>query len=382
MTSRFYFTTILSIAFLSFFSKELSISHERKPVSDTARTIENSKIQVALLLDVSNSMDGLISQAKDQLWNMVKVIGKIRCNEARPQIEIALYEYGRSSNDAKVGYVKQITAFTNDLDKLFYSLYSLTTQGGEEYCGHVINSSLEELVWDTSATGYRAIFISGNESFLQGDISYTEACKKAKSKGIVINTIYCGRREKGVEENWNLGAECGNGNFTNIDQDATPISFPTPYDTMLIVWYEKLKHTSIPYGSMPVYDTVPTYDTKQIDKVIGWVVVKADTHLYSQSSWELTDAFEMDSSIIDDLDMKTLPDSLENKTRKELKVIVSDNLVERKRIRSEIKKMDAQRDQYIAKEKDKLTGELPKTLLTEIEKIIREQIRRFNMKIE
>ena len=34
------------------------------------------KIQAAILLDVSNSMDGLIAQAKAQLWNMVSVMGK------------------------------------------------------------------------------------------------------------------------------------------------------------------------------------------------------------------------------------------------------------------------------------------------------------------
>src|SRR5688572_27352170 len=56
------------------------------------------KIQVAILLDVSNSMDGLIEQAKAQLWNMVSVMGKATCNDAVPNIEIALYEYGRPDN--------------------------------------------------------------------------------------------------------------------------------------------------------------------------------------------------------------------------------------------------------------------------------------------
>ena len=48
------------------------------------------KIQVAILLDVSNSMDGLIEQAKAQLWNMVRVMGKATCNDQVPNIEIAL----------------------------------------------------------------------------------------------------------------------------------------------------------------------------------------------------------------------------------------------------------------------------------------------------
>ena len=32
---------------------------------------KNSSIQLALLLDTSNSMDGLIDQAKSQLWKIV-----------------------------------------------------------------------------------------------------------------------------------------------------------------------------------------------------------------------------------------------------------------------------------------------------------------------
>src|SRR5215207_5412336 len=65
-----------------------AISHNKAP-----------KIQAAILLDVSNSMDGLIEQAKAQLWNMVSVMGKAKCTEGTPQIEIALYEYGSPRND-------------------------------------------------------------------------------------------------------------------------------------------------------------------------------------------------------------------------------------------------------------------------------------------
>ena len=43
------------------------------------------KIQAAILLDVSNSMDGLIEQAKAQLWNMVTIMGKAKCEAGSPQ---------------------------------------------------------------------------------------------------------------------------------------------------------------------------------------------------------------------------------------------------------------------------------------------------------
>ncbi len=34
--------------------------------------VKNQRIMLALLLDTSNSMDGLIEQAKSQLWKIVK----------------------------------------------------------------------------------------------------------------------------------------------------------------------------------------------------------------------------------------------------------------------------------------------------------------------
>ena len=133
------------------------------------------KIQAAILLDVSNSMDGLIDQAKNQLWNMVNVLSKVTCNVEMPSIEIALYEYGKDGNDPNEGYIKQITPFTNDLDLLFRELKNLVTRGGSEFCGHVMFTSLKQLNWDSSANSYKVIFIAGNESFLQGGISFTKA---------------------------------------------------------------------------------------------------------------------------------------------------------------------------------------------------------------
>ena len=41
---------------------------KRQVQSDTS---EQAKVQIAILLDTSNSMDGLIEQAKSQLWKVV-----------------------------------------------------------------------------------------------------------------------------------------------------------------------------------------------------------------------------------------------------------------------------------------------------------------------
>src|SRR4030095_13126553 len=52
-------------------------------------------IMIALLLDTSNSMDGLIAQAKSQLWKIVNQVAAAKSVDGKqPNIKIALYEYG------------------------------------------------------------------------------------------------------------------------------------------------------------------------------------------------------------------------------------------------------------------------------------------------
>jgi hypothetical protein len=334
-------------------------------------------------------MDGLINQAKAQLWNMVSVMGKAKCDGVTPQIEIALYEYGRTNNDVNKGYVKQISAFTSDLDKLSQNLFSLTTYGGEEYCGQVIYTSLDELKWDADSSTYKVIFISGNEDFLQGKIQYTSACTEARKKGVIVNTIYCGDRLQGIREHWNLLGECGNGSFTNINSDAKQEEIPTPYDSTLITLNYKLNGTYVFYGANGVdgYALQGKMDGLNVQSStaagLKRISAKADKNLYVNSKWDLVDAMNDDKEILKKIDYKTLPDSLKTKNKEQIEAVLVQKNNERTSIQNDIKTVSAKREQYIIEEKaKKIKGSADQTLETEVEKIIREQAKRFNMKIE
>ncbi len=351
---------------------------------------DQPKIQVAILLDVSGSMDGLIDQAKTQLWNMVSTMGKAKCGNAiTPKLEIALYEYGRTTNNAKQGYVKKINDFMSDLDSLSQNLFSLKTNGGNEYCGHVIYSSLNELQWDTSVESYKVIFIAGNEDFLQGDIQYTKACVSAKQKGVIVNTIYCGDKMQGVSEHWNLAGACGNGSYTNINQNAREQEIPTPYDSVLYVLNDKLNNTYISYGAMgsskKAKQVQMDYANTTVSKSAGLkrMSVKGKKDLYKNTEWDLVDAQAENAKIVDELDVKTLPDSLKNKTRVEIKAIVTQKTKERNQIQSAIANASIDREKFITAEKLKLAGSNKEaTLETEVEKIIKEQAARFKITIQ
>ncbi len=335
-------------------------------------------------------MDGLIEQAKSQLWNMVSTMGKATCENGKsPAIEIALYEYGRTTNDAKLGYVKKINGFIIDLDSLSENLFSLKTDGGEEYCGQVIYTSIKELTWDNAASTYKVIFIAGNEDFLQGTLQYTKACDEAKQKGVIVNTIYCGDKAQGIREHWNLAGECGNGSYTNINQNAKELEIPTPYDSVLYALNTKLNGTYLGYGAQAVYswskqnrvDAMNSNASKSVG--LKRIAVKGKKELYKNAQWDLVDAAKDSATFLDKLDVKTLPDSLKTKTRDELKLLVTQKATERSNIQTEIANNSILRDKYIAAEKVKLanTNNAP-TLETEIEKIIKQQAKRFNMTIQ
>lgn len=361
--------------------------HRNPPIhTPSPQPVAGQKIQAAILLDVSNSMDGLIDQAKAQLWNMVSTMGKVRCDGGAPQIEIALYEYGRPANGIRTGYIKQLSPFTKDLDKLSDILFSLQTDGGDEYCGQVIFSSLNELAWDPSPSNYKVIFIAGNEDFLQGNLRYTRACNLAKSKGVIVNTIYCGERLQGIREHWNISSECGGGSFTNINQNEKITEIPTPYDDEIITLNEKLNGTYLGYGSIASAKVakVKYLDGKNmgLDKSVAVkrVTVKSNKAVYKNSEWDMVDKMDEDGDFINKMDRKDLADSLKGKSNEELKQLVETKSKERTAIQKKIAEKSAARDEFIKKEKAKKAGApKPSNLESEIEKIIKKQIVQYKM---
>src|SRR5690606_23023473 len=118
-------------------------------------------VKIALLLDTSNSMDGLINQAKAQLWDIVNEFTHAKC--------------GNDKLSSQDGYIIQVLGFSDDLDEISEKLCSLTTNGGEEYCGEVIHTSLKQLDWGKNADDLKMIFIAGNEPFTQGKLDYRDA---------------------------------------------------------------------------------------------------------------------------------------------------------------------------------------------------------------
>ncbi|WP_374463693.1 VWA domain-containing protein [Chryseobacterium sp.] len=321
-------------------------------------TVKDNKIQVALLLDTSNSMDGLIDQAKSRLWNIVNTLTTLKYNGKAPEIEIALYEYGNDGIRDE-NYIRQVTPLTQDLDLVSEKLFALRTNGGSEYCGAVIRDASVNLNWDSNDKSMKLIYIAGNEAFDQGKINYKEVVSKAKNKNIYTNTIFCGSREEGIQTFWQNGASLGGGKYFNIDSDRKVLYIETPYDIRISECNAKLNDTYIYYGNHG-----SEYRLKQItqDKnaemqsasnLVERAVAKSKKNAYKNDHWDLVDKAEKDAGFIATVKESELPAELKGKSKEEIQKTIEVKSAAREKIQKEIEEISKKRQTYIDSEMKK-----------------------------
>lgn len=319
--------------------------------SSSVKAGNEPKIQVAILLDTSSSMDGLIDQAKSRLWNIVNTLTTLKYKGKTPYIEIALYEYGNNGIPTD-DYVRQVTPLTNDLDFISEKLFALTTNGGYEYCGAVIKKAIENLQWGKSDADMKLIYIAGNEPFTQGVISYKKAVDEALAKNIYVNTIHCGDERWGIEGMWKDGAIRGKGKFFNIDHDRKVRHYDTPYDSEIIQCNTKLNETYISYGRMgsskKESQMVQDRNAQSVSTSnYAERAVSKTKKVYNNSSWDLVDKVKDDANVLQEIKKDELPKELQNKSKEELKVYVAEKQKERDVIQKQINELARKRQEYI-----------------------------------
>jgi hypothetical protein len=329
------------------------------------QAVAKPKIQIVVLLDTSSSMDGLINQARTQLWKMVNELGKAKCRQQQPDLEVSLFEYGNDSLPASEGYIRQIVPFTTDLDKISKELFTLRTNGGSEFCGQVIQQAVKTLNWSEQAGDLKCIFIAGNEPFTQGPVDYKDACKAAANKGITISTIHCGDLQTGLRTGWADGAKLADGNFMSINADEKFVEIATPYDAKITELSTKLNGTYVPYGSAQDRKAAVENQVAQDNNAIssGGLqsnATRAATKIsgnYKNSHWDLCDAITEKKVDWKDLKDEQLPEEMRKLDAAGRQKFIDAKLAERKAIQDEIKQNSSDRQAFIdkarAEQKDK-----------------------------
>lgn len=339
--------------------------------TNTTEKSEKPEIKVALLLDTSNSMDGLIDQAKAQLWKIVNELSYAKCENQSPNLKIALYEYGNDNLNADEGYVRQVIAFSEDLDEISKSLFSLTTNGGNEYCGKVIKTAVHQLEWGTNKEDLKLIFIAGNEPYTQGRTNYKVASALAHDKDITVNTIFCGDYNQGIVTKWKDGADLTHGNYMTIDHNQATVHIASPYDDKILELNERLNQTYVAYGNAGKKKL--EMQAEQDANAIGYNkanavsrTVSKSSRLYKNSSWDLVDAEKATDFSYDELKKNELPEELKGKTKTEIKSYVEKKRKEREKLQEEIATLNLKRRDYLAKQTEDASNGLENALLEAI----------------
>lgn len=334
------------------------------------------KIQIALLLDTSSSMDGLIEQAKSQLWRIVNELAAAERYGKTPKLEVALFEYGKSAIPEGESYMRMITPFTGDLDRISAELFALTTNGGDEYCGKAIDSATKNLKWESGNASLKLIFIAGNEPFNQGEVSYLDAGRRAAAKGIIVNTIFCGDRETGVTTYWKHGADITGGKYINIDQNRRVMNIVAPQDAEIARLNMELNRTYLAYGSAgkekKMEQEMQDSNAKSMSAGIASerAASKASVH-YRNSSWDIVDAVSDREVDLKTMKAEDLPEEMKGMTPAGREEYVKKLAAKREEIRDKINRLNMERRAFIEKAEKEQNGD--DTLDTAIIKAVREQ---------
>lgn len=327
--------------------------------SQTHPSDELRKIQIAILFDTSGSMDGLIDQAKSTIWKIVNTASKMTEKGKAPLLEIALYDYGNDEIKTP-NWIRKRTDLIADLDSISGQLFSLRTNGGEEYCAAVIESSVNDLKWSTKPSDLRMIYIAGNEPFNQGPIDYKKILKMAATKNIVVNTIYCGPYDQGVREFWYDGSLFSQGTYFNIDSDQKVPQINTPYDQQIITENDSLNKTYVGYGSAGTLRFGKQAEEDNNAKLQGVAVMseraaaKSNSN-YKNASWDLVDGFEQGNVKLDSIREQDLPKELKGKSKEEQIKYIEQKKAERIRYQNNISELSKKREAYIEAELKKIS---------------------------
>jgi hypothetical protein len=359
------------------------LSHAREPEHPTRPTI-----QVAILLDTSNSMDGLIDQAKTQLWNIVNEFVRARKNGRSPAMQVALFEYGKSTLSQSEGWVRLVLPLTDDLDRVSEELFALKTKGGDEFCGWVIRDAVNRLNWSRSRDVYKTIVIAGNEPFSQGPVDFHASCRAAIERGILVNTIFCGSNSEGSQTGWKDGAILADGRYMSIDQNQKIVEIPSPQDREIARLGVELNKTYLPFGKMgqagltrqSVQDA--NASSASTSALVNRSISKGCEAVYCNDAWDLVDAIKNGKCKLEAVKDEDLPSDMRKLDGAGRKAKVAAAAKERGEIQTKILKLNHEREQFLAAERKKLAVKDADTLDKAIVKAIRDQASRQHFTFE
>lgn len=308
-------------------------------------------VQIALLLDTSSSMDGLIEQARVQLWEMVGELQRNGDDEPR-QVEVALIQYGNSRFPESDGFVELLSPLTTDLDAVSLRLQALSTSGGKEYAPRAILRAVEELDWSADDSVERVVVVAGNEGFGQGPVATEDALEQARRNKIKVIPIFCasgGATSTGLGS-WQRAARLAESQLATIDPDRAIEKPQTPFDDDLVAKCQALEANRLSYGDPAYQREVESVSYGASHGTVGSSVALQAERAVARSRQEGPGDLIRDEGDVVSLDGLTpdqLPSALRGLPRADQLQLLEERRRENRALRQEIEALSTLRRQHL-----------------------------------
>ena len=349
---------------------------------------------VAILLDTSGSMQGLIDQVRDGLWQTLNNLGEIKKDGKKAELRLALFEYGSGTVLSEANHIQMLSPLTTDHTKIAENLFATKTTGSLEYAGAVISRAVSDLDWSTDREDFNSIVIAGNETINQGPVKPLDATFDALQKDILVNSIFAGsetiiagdfdgegcvfcptptipaepskpRQTKNpIFSEWESMAKAGSGETINIDHNNSIPYIESPFDTRIVEITIETNKTFLPFGKVgqSEYDRMLELDrnirNSGAGSYIGWVSYRGGSFgSATNAKWDLVTAMventEFDLSAVSETH---LPKELKGLSLREKIAIVQSFIAKRKKLDEESKELNEKRRVFVEAELRELQG--------------------------
>lgn len=308
-------------------------------------------IDLALCLDTSGSMSGLINAARQKLWAIVDEMSQA---QPAPKLRVALLTFGNDGHDPENGWVSVDSPFTDDLDVVSQTLFAMQTNGGTEYVGRVLQYA-DQLAWSPSGDALKIVVVAGNESADQDrEVPFQSMCQALVARGIMVNALYCGSPEDDVAPGWREVARLADGRYASIDHDHGTIVIPSPFDDRLAELNSALNETYLPFGARGEEGRTnqlaqdANAASLNSEAAASRCAVKAQGLYFC--AWDLVDACDTGQVKLDEIEVDELPEAMQTMTGDQRRHYVEQTRLRRAEIKREIDQITAKRKAFVADE--------------------------------
>jgi hypothetical protein len=316
-------------------------------------------IELAICLDTSGSMNGLIDAARTKIWDIVSDLARAT---PQPKLRVALLTFGNDGHSPENGWTNVDIDFTDNLDLVSEKLFALTTNGGTELVGRVVDRATKALTWTAGEGSLKILVVAGNESADQDqEVRYYDASKRAIEKMIVVNSIYCGDPADQLAPAWQDVAKKADGHFAAIDQNNGTLVIATPFDDELARLSGEINTTYIAYGAAGEWSVAnqARQDANALSSNTAAAAQRCMTKgggLYNNRGWDLVDACKEPDFKLEDVKAEDLPENMRQMTIEARRTYVAERAKNREEMQKRITELGEQRMKFVAAETAKLAG--------------------------